>query len=58
MFWGSFSWYQKGPCHIWGPETPKEKKQAEKNLKRLNALHEPIVHREWEMNTLMRQMGL
>ena len=21
MFWGSFSWYQKGPCHIWRAET-------------------------------------
>ena len=58
MFWRSFSWYQKRPCHVWGPETPKKKKQAEKDLKRLNALREPIVHREWEMNTLMQQMGL
>lgn len=58
MFWGLFSWYHKGPCHVWGPKTLKEKKKAEKDLKRLNALREPIVHKEWEMNTLMRRMGL
>ena len=25
MFWGSFSWDWKGPCHYWAPETKKEK---------------------------------
>ena len=29
MFWGSFSYDKKGPCHIWKAETPKEKKEAD-----------------------------
>ena len=28
MFWGSFSYYEKGPCYIWEPETAAEKKAS------------------------------
>ena len=36
MFWGSFSYDKKGPCHIWRPETTQEKKTAEKELAEMN----------------------
>jgi len=28
MFWGCFSYNKKGPCHVWRPETAKQKKDA------------------------------
>jgi hypothetical protein len=37
MFWGSFSYYEKGPCHIWEPETVAEKKALKKDLEERNA---------------------
>ena len=37
MFWGSFSYDKKGPCHIWKPETAQEKKAAEAELAEMNA---------------------
>jgi hypothetical protein len=30
MFWGCFSYEEKGPCHIWEEETEKEKREAPK----------------------------
>lgn len=58
MFWGCFSYDQKGPCHIWKPETKKEKELATKDLERLNAELEPIMKEEWELTTGMRRLGL
>jgi hypothetical protein len=37
MFWGSFSYDKKGPCHCWGPETKKERADSEKMITALNA---------------------
>jgi hypothetical protein len=37
MFWGSFSYYEKGPCHIWKPETAAEKKASKEDLEKRNA---------------------
>lgn len=58
MFWGCFSYDKKGPCHIWKPETKKEKEKAEKELEKLNAELEPIMKEEWELNTGMKRLGL
>lgn len=27
MWWSCFTWYEKGPYHIWEDEKPEEKKQ-------------------------------
>jgi transposase len=54
MFWGCFSWDQKGPCHIWKPETKKERIANDKILTKLNKELELIMRAEWELNTPMR----
>jgi hypothetical protein len=36
MFWGSFSYDKKGPCHVFSKETAKEKKEAKKKIEKLN----------------------
>ncbi|KAK4118895.1 hypothetical protein N657DRAFT_637678 [Parathielavia appendiculata] len=46
FFWGCFSYDSKGPCHIWHPETPQERKAAQKDLEELNAKLEPIPHEQ------------
>jgi len=58
MFWGSFSYDKKGPCHCWIPETKKEKETAEKVLEELNEMLEPIKKREWELEVYMERMKL
>jgi hypothetical protein len=58
MFWGCFSYDKKGPCHCWSPETPQEKRDAEKVLKELNQELEPRAKEQWELNTKMARLGL
>ena len=58
MFWGAFSWYEKGPCHIWKDETTKEKKASKADLEARNALTEAAHKATWELETGMRRMGL
>jgi hypothetical protein len=58
MFWGCFSYDQKGPCHIWQPETAAEKRQAEKKIAEFNKILEPIARTEWELNTGFNRLGL
>lgn len=41
MFWGSFSYNHKGPCHIWKDETKEEKLLAQKTIDKLNKEREP-----------------
>jgi len=48
MFWASFSYDKKGPCHIWKPETAKEKKQAITFMDKLNEAAEPAARAKWE----------
>ena len=47
-----------GPCHVWEPKTQDEKKQAQKEIDRLNAELEPAAKEQWELNTAMRRVGL
>jgi transposase len=58
MFWGCFSYDKKGPYHIWKPETKKEKEEADREIKKLNAELEPILREEWELVTPMSRVGL
>ena len=58
MFWGCFTYDKKGPCHIWQPETAQEKKQAEKDLEEWNALLEPKLREEWELEIGISRLAL
>lgn len=58
MFWGCFSYDKKGPCYSWGPETKKEKEEAEKKISELNTTLEPLRREEWELTSAMGRTGL
>ena len=51
MFWGSFSYDKKGPCHIWKPETAKDREKADEHIKEMNKELEPILRTEWELQS-------
>jgi len=48
IFWGCFSWYRKGPFHIWKPETEAEKKEAAEAINTWNRETEPVFKAIWE----------
>jgi hypothetical protein len=48
MFWGSFTYKEKGPCHIYSTENAVMKKQALKEVEELNETLEPLKRAEWE----------
>lgn len=58
MFWGSFSYDKKGPCHCWQPESRKQKEEARKAIEALNQELEAEARAEWELNTGVRRLGL
>ena len=58
MFWGCFTYYFKGPCHIWKSETVAQKKVATKELNLVNTAIEPECKAQWELDTMMRRLGL
>lgn len=58
MFWGSFSYDYKGPCHCWRPETAAEKAFSEEKLAEINAELEPKKKEEWELLNGMKRTGL
>ena len=58
MFWGSFSYYEKGLCYIWKAETAKEKREAKADLAARNALTKAAHRQAWELNTAMSRLGL
>ena len=58
MFWGCFSYDKKGPCHCWLPETTQEKRDAEKEIERLNDEIEPALRTAWEIETGIRRLNL
>ena len=58
MFWGSFSYDKKGPCHIWLPESAQDKKIAEKELALINQRNEAACREEWELTTGLQRMKL
>jgi hypothetical protein len=48
MFWSYFSYYRKGPCHIWKPETAAEPKVEQDELDAWNKIAEPIYEAIFE----------
>ena len=55
MFWGSFSYNKKGPCHIWRREMAKKRVAAEKELEQLNVLQESECRAAWELETSIKK---
>jgi hypothetical protein len=58
MFWGSFTWFEKGPCHIWKPETKAQQTLAQKHLDQLNVILEAEKKIEWEVETGDRRINI
>ena len=58
MFWGSFSYDKKGPCHIWHPETAAMKTAAQRHIDELNEAREPRCRAEWALQYDMSRLGL
>ena len=58
MFWGAFSYDRKAPCHIWRPETAREKKASKIELQKINEAIEPELRAAWQLTTGMRRLGL
>ena len=58
MFWGCFTYDEKGPCHCWAPETAKDRQLAEARVEELNKVLEPAAKEAWELNTQMTRLGL
>ena len=58
MFWGSFTYDEKGPCHIWKPQTVAQKKKDDLELTKLNEELEPVEKAQWELNTGLRRLDL
>ena len=55
---GAFSYYIKGPCHIWKDEATTDKKVAKMDLEERNSLVEEANRRMWGLETGLRRMGL
>jgi len=49
MFWGCFSYDQKGPCYIWEDKTAAKKKFAITEIKRMNKEKEADDRLAWEL---------
>lgn len=58
MFWGSFTWDKKGPCHVWTPETTQMRTAAQRHVDELNKEREPRLQAEWELRNDMNRLGL
>jgi transposase len=58
MFWGSFTWYEKGPTHIWKPETKVQKKAADKEVEAMNLVLEIAKKAEWEVVNGVRRLNI
>lgn len=58
MFWGCFTYDKKGPCHIYKPETTKDRQMAQKEIDELNEKLEPVKREEWELRNGIKRLGL
>ncbi len=58
MFWASFSWDQKRPCHCWEKETAAEKKEAATKIAAINTAIEPKAQAEWELSIAANRLRL
>ena len=48
MFWASFSYDKKGPCHVWEKETAQQKRERKADLEARNSLIEKANRQKWE----------
>ena len=58
MFWGLFTWYEKGLTHIWKPETVTMKNTATKEIKAMNLILEISKKAEWEVSNGVRRLNI
>ena len=58
MFWSCFSYDKKGPMHICSYEKAQEHYTAEVELEAINAIREPELKAQWELQTAMRRMNI
>jgi hypothetical protein len=58
MFWGSFAYDEKGPCHIWKPQTVALKKKDDRELAQLNEELEKTKRMEWELMSGLERIQL
>lgn len=47
MFWRSFSYDNKGPCHIWELKTSEHRKVATGKLKKINRELDSVLKAQW-----------
>jgi hypothetical protein len=57
MFWGSFSYFYKGPCYIYKLENAQMREKAVAKIEELNKELEPVLREEWELDGI-RRLGL
>jgi hypothetical protein len=48
MWWSCFSWYEKGPWHIWEPKSSAKKAASKKDLSMQNAARETSNKAKWD----------
>ena len=58
MFWGSFSYDSKGPCHIWKAQTVAQRKRDDIELAELNAQKEAEAEALWRITTGTQRINL
>lgn len=56
MFWRCFSYDKNGPCHIWQTETPKEKKEAQREINAWNWANHNRLYAEWKIKLDARRL--
>ncbi len=58
MFWGCFSYYEKGPCYIYKPKTAAQKRESQRQIDELNRELKAEAKLEWELSTGARRLTL
>jgi len=58
MFWGCFTYKEKGPCYIYPRETVEMRKRALGRVDKLNEIMEPLKKVEWEASEQERRQKL
>ena len=58
IWWSCFSWYAKGPYHIWELETKAEREAYLKDLAARNAARYELDKMEWELSYSLERIQL
>ena len=56
MWWSCFSYYEKGPYHIWEHETPAEKKACQADLATRNRERYEEDRLTWEAQNALHRL--